>query len=280
MKHLLIALLLVLPIFALAAGESDEVYKGKMVIELYPDKAPLTVKNFLTYVDEKFYYSTIFHRVIPGFVIQGGGLTKDMAEKKTHDPIKNEADNGLKNARYTLSMARTMDIDSATSQFFINLVDNSRLDFTGKQDSRSWGYAVFGKVVEGMEVVDVISKVPTGTVGMYQDVPKETATIMRAYRMQGSEQGNPKVVFEVEILRKAPSIRTVAIRKTDYDQIQNGMRLSDVERILQSRGEEVSNSKVGETEIKTYRWENSDHSSLTITIQDGVVVSKRQFKLK
>jgi cyclophilin family peptidyl-prolyl cis-trans isomerase len=185
MKYLLIALMLLVPLAALAGDNPKVVFetsKGKLVIELYADKAPLTVKNFLTYVDEKFYDGTIFHRVIPGFVIQGGGLTKDMAEKKTHDTIKNEADNGLSNLRGTLSMARTMEVDSASSQFFVNLVDNARLDHKGKQSGSTWGYAVFGKVVEGMDVVDAIAKVPTGKVGMYEDVPKETVGVVKAYR--------------------------------------------------------------------------------------------------
>jgi len=187
MKNFIIALILAFPLMALAAGNPKvafETSKGKMVIELYPEKAPITVKNILAYVDEKFYDGTIFHRVIPGFVIQGGGLTKDMTEKKTHDPIKNEADNGLRNLKYTLSMARTMEVDSASSQFFVNLVDNARLDHKGKQSGTTWGYAVFGKVIEGMEVVDAIAKVPTGTVGMYQDVPKETVTVLKAYQVK------------------------------------------------------------------------------------------------
>jgi cyclophilin family peptidyl-prolyl cis-trans isomerase len=187
MKIVTLALIVLLPFTALAAGNPKvafETSKGKLVIELYPDKAPITVKNFLAYVDEKFYDGTIFHRVIPGFVIQGGGMTKDMAEKKTHAEIKNEADNGLANLKYTLSMARTMEVDSASSQFFVNLVDNARLDHKSKQSGSTWGYAVFGKVIEGMEVVEAIAKVPTGTVGMYQDVPKETVTVLKAYKVK------------------------------------------------------------------------------------------------
>ena len=143
---------------------------GKIVLELEPDKAPKTVDNFLTYVREGFYDGTIFHRVIPGFVIQGGGFTADMVQKKTHDPIVNEADNGLKNLRGTISMARTPDPDSASSQFFISVADNAALDHRGK-NPRDWGYAVFGRVVEGMDVVDAIVKVPTGTRGPFSDVP-------------------------------------------------------------------------------------------------------------
>jgi cyclophilin family peptidyl-prolyl cis-trans isomerase len=184
-KTLILAMILLFPLAALAAGNPKVVFetsKGKMVIELYPDKAPLTVRIFLTYVDEKFYDGTIFHRIIPGFVIQGGGMIKDMTEKKTHDPIKNEADNGLSNLRGTLSMARTMEVDSASSQFFVNLVDNDRLDHKGKQSGSTWGYAVFGKVVEGMEVVDAIAEVPTGKVGNFENVPKETISVVKAYR--------------------------------------------------------------------------------------------------
>ncbi|MEJ2637511.1 MAG: peptidylprolyl isomerase [Calditrichia bacterium] len=149
---------------------------GDMTIELYPDKAPVTVKNFLNYVDNGFYNGTIFHRVIPGFVIQGGGFTQDMQKKPTNPPIKNEADNGLKNEKYTLSMARTQAVNSATSQFFINLADNAQLD----NGAMGFGYAVFGKVVKGMDVVDKIASVPTGNVGPYQDVPREPVIIKSA----------------------------------------------------------------------------------------------------
>lgn len=155
---------------------------GKIELETFPDKAPITVKNFLRYVDEGFYDGTIFHRVIPGFVIQGGGFTADMDQKKTHDPIKNEADNGLKNERGTLSMARTQDINSATSQFFINLKDNAFLD----HGSRDFGYAVFAKVVNGMDVVDKIAQVKTTNKGMYQDVPADPVVIEKAYRVDGN----------------------------------------------------------------------------------------------
>lgn len=150
--------------------------KGDIVIELNPEKAPKTVENFLRYAREGHYDGTIFHRVIPGFVIQGGGHTPDMAQKPTHAPIENEADNGLKNKKYTLSMARTMDPHSATSQFFINLADNAFLDHTAK-DVNGWGYAVFGEVIEGQDVVDAIAKVPTGNRAGHQDVPAEDIVI-------------------------------------------------------------------------------------------------------
>ncbi|WP_294947317.1 peptidylprolyl isomerase [Sulfurivirga sp.] len=150
--------------------------KGDIVIALNPDKAPKTVENFLRYAKEGHYDGTIFHRVIPGFVIQGGGHTPDMAQKPTHPPIENEADNGLKNRKYTLSMARTMDPHSATSQFFINLADNAFLDHTGK-DINGWGYAVFGEVIDGQDVVDAIASVPTGNRAGHQDVPLEDVII-------------------------------------------------------------------------------------------------------
>ena len=136
---------------------------GEITIEVFPEEAPGTVESFLQYVDDGFYDGTVFHRVVPGFVLQGGGLTEDMTKKPTCDPITNEADNGLKNVRGALSMARTSDIHSATSQFFINLVDNPFLDH-GDGD---FGYAVFAKVAEGMDVVDQIAGVETGTVEGY-----------------------------------------------------------------------------------------------------------------
>ena len=150
---------------------------GEIHIELYADKAPVTVKNFLAYVDAGFYDGTIFHRVIPDFMIQCGGFTQDMQQKKTNAPIKNEADNGLSNEPYTLAMARTSDVNSATSQFFINLADNVFLD-NGKRD---FGYAVFGKVVKGTEVVDKIAEVKTGSKGGHGDVPL-TAVVIDSVR--------------------------------------------------------------------------------------------------
>lgn len=160
-----------------------ETTSGDILVELYPDKAPETVANFLKYVDNGFYNNTIFHRVIPGFMIQGGGLTARMQQKDTEAPIKNEADNGLKNDRGTIAMARTMDPHSATAQFFINLVDNDFLNFQAPSDN-GWGYCVFGKVTEGMDVVDKIAKVKTTTVGMYQDVPSDLVVITGASRFE------------------------------------------------------------------------------------------------
>ena len=154
--------------------------KGDITLELYPDKAPLTVANFLRYVDAGFYNGTIFHRVINGFMIQGGGFTRDMQQKSTQEPIKNEAANGLKNTRGTIAMARTSVPDSATAQFFINVVDNGFLDFKSP-DPRGIGYCVFGRVVSGMEAVDAIKSVRTAA----QDVPVETVEIISAARTTG-----------------------------------------------------------------------------------------------
>jgi len=143
---------------------------GEITIELYPDKAPISVKNFLDYVDAKFYDGTIFHRVIPGFMNQGGGFTSDMQQKPTRAPIKNEAGNGLKNTVGTIAMARTGVVDSATAQFFINTADNGFLDHRDETPA-GFGYAVFGKVVNGVDVVKKIAAVPTATKGAYQNVP-------------------------------------------------------------------------------------------------------------
>lgn len=150
--------------------------KGTIVLELDTAKAPVTVENFTTYAREGFYDGTIFHRVISNFMIQGGGMLSGMIEKSTHAPIKNEANNGLSNARGTIAMARTPNPDSATAQFFINVKDNTFLDFQAPT-ADGWGYCVFGKVTEGMDVVDKIKDVPTGTQGGHQDVPTEEVII-------------------------------------------------------------------------------------------------------
>jgi peptidyl-prolyl cis-trans isomerase B (cyclophilin B) len=153
--------------------------KGKIVIELYADKAPKTVKNFLDYVKAGQYNGTIFHRVIPGFMVQGGGFTPDMKEKPTRAPVQNEADNRVANDRGTLAMARTADPNSASAQFFINVANNAPLNFQSKTP-QGWGYAVFGNVVEGMEVVDAIVAVPTATKGFYENVPVDPVVIRKA----------------------------------------------------------------------------------------------------
>jgi peptidyl-prolyl cis-trans isomerase B (cyclophilin B) len=153
--------------------------KGRIVIELYADKAPKTVKNFLDYTRAGFYNGTIFHRVIPGFMAQAGGFTPDMTEKTTRPPIPNEADNDLQNERGTLAMARTNDPDSAAAQFFINVANNGSLNFRGKT-VEGWGYAVFGKVLEGMDVVDAIVQVPTTTKGSNEYVPVQPILIQKA----------------------------------------------------------------------------------------------------
>jgi cyclophilin family peptidyl-prolyl cis-trans isomerase len=145
---------------------------GDITIELAPDKAPKTVENFLAYVQAKFYDGTVFHRVIDNFMVQGGGFTADLKQKPTRAPVQNEADNGLSNLRGTVAMARTNDPNSATAQFFINVVDNNRLDHVSKENGFTWGYAVFGKVVSGMDVVDQIKATPTGPGGPFpRDVP-------------------------------------------------------------------------------------------------------------
>ncbi len=152
---------------------------GPITIELDGEKAPISTENFLAYVRSGLYDQTIFHRVIPGFMVQGGGFTVDMAQKKTETPIKNEADNGLKNLRGTLAMARTQVVDSATNQFFINLADNDFLNHQGTSPN-AYGYAVFARVTEGMEVIEEIAKVATGNHGQHQDVPKQAVIIESA----------------------------------------------------------------------------------------------------
>lgn len=159
-----------------------ETTMGQIKIELDMQNAPNTSENFLTYVDDGYFVGTTFHRIIPNFMAQGGGITEDMADKPSkHAPIQNEANNGLKNDRGTLAMARTGDPHSATSQFFINLIDNAFLNFTA-ESMQGWGYAVFGKVVEGMDVVDAMAGVSTGNKGGHQNVPLEPITITAASR--------------------------------------------------------------------------------------------------
>ena len=159
-----------------------ETNHGRIVLQLNPSAAPETVENFLGYVDEGFYDNTIFHRVIPGFMVQGGGFDSDMQQKSTRGPIQNEADNGLKNRTGTIAMARTQDPHSATAQFFINVSDNSFLDHSSKTP-QGWGYAVFGSVAEGMSVVSEIEGVKTGRVGMHQDVPLEPVIMTSVKRV-------------------------------------------------------------------------------------------------
>ncbi|PWG63477.1 peptidylprolyl isomerase [Spiribacter halobius] len=168
---------------AAADGNPEVVFEtsaGEIRLELLADAAPVTVENFLGYVDDGFYDGTIFHRVIPGFVVQGGGFTEDLSRKPTGQPIVNEADNGLKNERGTLSMARTQAKDSATSQFFINLADNAFLD----HGARDFGYAVFARVVEGMDVVQRIAEGQTSRRGPMTDVPVDPVVVERARRVE------------------------------------------------------------------------------------------------
>mgnify|MGYP001815775902 FL=1 len=183
LKKLLLSITALALTFQLQIAQAEnprvkmETSKGTMIIELYPDKAPKTVANFLQYVNDGAYDGTIFHRVIKDFMNQGGGFTADFKKVDTRDPIQNEADNGLKNKKYTVAMARTGQPHSATNQFFINTADNDFLDHTGKS-MRGWGYTVFGKVIEGQNIAGAISRVPTGPGGPFQkDVPSKTITI-------------------------------------------------------------------------------------------------------
>lgn len=184
MFRLLLIALLSFPVFVFAAERpcvEIDTNLGKFVLELYPDKAPKTVENFLQYVNQGFYRGTTFHRVIPRFMIQGGGFTEDYKQKATRGPIQNEANNGLMNQPYTIAMARTYDPHSATAQFFINVQDNKFLNFY-KPHPDYYGYTVFGKVIKGREVVDQISAVPTGKLGPFDsDVPLKPVVIEDAY---------------------------------------------------------------------------------------------------
>jgi len=195
MKKLL-ALLVLTPALASAAGGPAtarvklETSKGVIVLELDAAKSPITVSNFLAYVKSGFYDGTIIHRVIPGFMIQGGGFTPKMDEKPTSGTIVNEAANGLSNLRGTVAMARTPDPNSASAQFFVNLVNNTFLDRAKAPDG--FGYCVFGKVIEGMNVVDAIASVPTGAVGQYQNVPSQPVTIQKASVLTGAKTMSAK----------------------------------------------------------------------------------------
>ena len=184
-RILLLCLSLLLPAVAVAAdsvAKNPQVViktsEGDITVQLFADKAPVTVANFLDYVDSGFYKGTIFHRVIPNFMIQGGGFTAEMVEKDSGDPIVNESKNRLHNTRGTLAMARTTDPDSATSQFFINQRSNLSLDWTPQNP----GYTVFGEVIQGMDIVDFIATAPTGNAGRMQDVPKQPIVIKEIVR--------------------------------------------------------------------------------------------------
>jgi cyclophilin family peptidyl-prolyl cis-trans isomerase len=182
---LVLAVLVSLPTLAADAPRVKlSTTMGDIVVEVYPDKAPKTVANFLKYVDDGFYNGTIFHRVISNFMIQGGGFTEEFTKKTTAAPVMNEANNGLKNDRGTIAMARTSDPHSATAQFFINVKNNDFLDHTAPTPN-GWGYCVFGKVVDGMTVVDKIRAVPTGAAGPFpKDVPKTAVVINKAERLK------------------------------------------------------------------------------------------------
>lgn len=195
MKTLLSAATILLLATGLTAQEGDaaaeesprnpqmvlETTEGDIVIELYPDKAPISVENVIQYVEDGFYDGTIFHRVVPGFMVQGGGFMEDMTKKETRERIQNEADNGLKNVRGTVALARLSDPHSASAQFFVNLVYNDNLDHRSKTE-RGWGYTVFGQVVgDGMKTIDRISRIRTRTLKGYKNVPVLPVTIQRAY---------------------------------------------------------------------------------------------------
>jgi cyclophilin family peptidyl-prolyl cis-trans isomerase len=172
-----------------AAAQSNpvvviETSLGNITVELYQDEAPISVENFLTYVRDDFYTGTIFHRVIKGFMVQGGGMTEDMVRKATNPPIKNEATNGLRNARGTLAMARTAAVDSATAQFFINVANNRALNHESETQAE-YGYAVFGKVIDGMDYVGEIENTPTTTAGPYRDVPS-TPVIIKSIQFKAN----------------------------------------------------------------------------------------------
>ncbi|MFO7603125.1 MAG: peptidylprolyl isomerase [Gammaproteobacteria bacterium] len=191
MQRLIITLisLFLLPVASLFAAPVKvqiDTNLGAFVLKLEAEKAPRTVENFLRYVDDGFYSDTLFHRVIDGFMVQGGGYTPDFAKKDTRAPVLNEADNGLKNLRGTIAMARTSEPHSATAQFFVNVVDNAFLDHTGKSP-RGWGYCVFGKVVSGMEVIDKIRQLPTTGAGPFpKDVPQQRVVITSARRLDAT----------------------------------------------------------------------------------------------
>jgi len=187
--HFLIPLILFSPFLLAKETNMSEIQtkvkfsttSGDFIVQLDTDKAPITTANFITYVTEEFYTGTIFHRIIPNFMVQGGGFDTEFNQKDVHDPIINEADNGLENNRGTLAMARTSDPDSATGQFFINYKDNDFLNHTNPTPS-GWGYAVFGHVIEGMEIIDAMTEIPTGNSGMHQDVP-ETDIVIESAQM-------------------------------------------------------------------------------------------------
>ncbi len=191
-----------------------ETSKGTVKIELWPDKAPITAKNFLRYVDEKFYDDTIFHRVISTFMIQGGGFTKDMNQKKTHEQIKNEAANGCENKRGTVAMARTNVVDSATAQFFINVKDNTFLNHKN-ESPQGFGYCVFGEVIEGMDVVDKIKDVKTKAISMYvKDVPVKPVVIKSIRQEKKTEEKMEKKTEEKKVEKKSEK-KTGATKKKD-----------------------------------------------------------------
>ena len=191
-RWIVICIVLLLPLSTLAANPQVELKTslGPVVIELYPENAPNTVKNFLQYVNDGFYDGTIFHRVIPGFMAQGGGMTTQLQEKPTRAAIRNEAPTGLRNAVGTVAMARTRNPHSATAQFFINVAENDFLDFKSP-DEAGYGYTVFGRVVGGMDVVNRMVRAPTTTIGPHQNVPRQPIVIERANVLKPAAKSLP-----------------------------------------------------------------------------------------
>jgi peptidyl-prolyl cis-trans isomerase A (cyclophilin A) len=191
--------------------------EGDIVIELYPDKSPKSVANFLQYVRADFYNGTVFHRVIKGYLIQGGIYTRQLTQKRTHDPVPAESDNGLSNLRGTVAVARGGDPDSGTSQFFINLVDNRRLDYVGKQSGLTWGYTVFGKVIKGMDVVDKIGNLPTHAQGPFAgDVPKPLVVIESASVIGGAKPASAASAPARASSTAAPAVKTAKSKSKSH----------------------------------------------------------------
>lgn len=182
---------------------------GDFTVELYPDKAPKTVENFLEYVNSGFYDGTAFHRVVDNFMVQGGGFTRDLKHKPTRPAITNEANNGLSNMRGTLAMARTMDPHSATAQFFVNVVDNPRIDYSGDQNAQTWGYCVFGKIIAGMDVIDKIKALPTGAMGPFlSEVPTPLPVIEKATLVKPDTPDAATLGADKSETMKTPSTKT------------------------------------------------------------------------
>ncbi len=244
MKPFNLLLLSLLCVFFSSISNADKMVNvtiktnmGDIKVALNAEKAPKSVANFLRYTKEGFYNDTIFHRVINGFMIQGGGMDQNMVKKTTHDAIKNEADNGLKNNRGTLAMARTADPDSATAQFFINLVDNDYLNFSGR-NYRGWGYAVFGQVIDGMDVVDRMAEVLTSTKNGRRNVPDKNIVILNvsidkekpAIKVESAIKAEPVVNIKIPKEVKVPTETNIkVIPNTNHSDIKVINSTSDIQ---------------------------------------------------